>query len=289
MIDTSFLEQLKRFSLIIRKRVTSNYKGARKSIAKGRGLQIKDYKDYVVGDDIRLLDWKVFARTNKLYIKQFEEDRTLTVHIIIDKSASMNFGKKTTKYEYGAMLGTGFAYLALKDNDKFEFSTFDTDLNVIKPKKGISQLISIIDRLNSLNIKGESKFEDAMQRYKKQLKGRCMVVVMSDFLFNHDEILNGLMRLGKHDIKIIQVLDREEKELNMHGDVKLFDSESNQMLKTFMSRRLRQKYLQKMNSHTSQIHDTCVKLGAGFYQVTTDDSIFDSFYQVLRYGNHYKK
>ena len=285
MIDTSFLNQLKRFSLIVRKRVTSNYKGARRSIAMGRGLQIKDYRDYVMGDDIRLLDWKIFARTNKLYTRQYEEDRTLSVHIVIDKSSSMNFGKQTTKYEYGAMLGTGFAYLALKENDKFEFSTFSDQLDTLKARKGASQLASIVSRLNDLNIKGHSNFEESMQFYKKHLKGRCLVVVISDFLFNIDEIREGLMRLGKHEIKVVQVLDREEKDMKMYGDVKLFDSETNQMLKTFMSRRLRQKYLQKLNDHSSKIHDLCIKLGAGFYQITTDDPIFDSFYNVLTHGH----
>ena len=285
MIDTDFLTQLKRFSLIVRKRVTSNYKGARRSIAMGRGLQIKDYRDYVMGDDIRLLDWKIFARTNKLYIRQYEEDRTLSVHIIIDKSASMNFGKNKTKYEYGAMLGTGFAYLALKENDKFEFSTFATDLDTLKPKRGISQMVSIVDKLNHIDVKGESRFEEAMQRYKKHLKGRCLVVVISDFLFNVDEIRQGLMRLGKHEIKVVQVLDREEKELKMYGDVKLYDSETRQMLKTFISRRLRQKYVQKLNDHSSSIHDTCIKMCAGFCQVTTDDEIFDSFFKILRHSD----
>ncbi|MBS3121816.1 DUF58 domain-containing protein [Candidatus Woesearchaeota archaeon] len=284
MIDTSFLDQLKRFSLIIRKRVTSNYKGARRSIGQGRGLQIKDYKDYVAGDDIRTLDWKVFARTNKLYVKQFEEDRTLTVHLIIDKSSSMNFGKHTTKYEYGSMLGTGFAYLALRENDKFEFTTFSNDIDTIRPRRGMSQLASIVDKLNHLDVKGFSKFEESMQKYRKHLHGRCLVVVLSDFLFNLDELREGLMRLGKHEIKVVQVLDREEKELNMYGDVKLFDSESNVMLRTFISRRLRQKYLQKLNDHSSQLHDICVKQGIGFYQVTTDDKIFDSFFNVLKHA-----
>jgi uncharacterized protein (DUF58 family) len=284
MIDTEFLNQLKRFSLIIRKRVTSTYKGARRSIAMGRGLQIKDYRNYVSGDDIRLLDWKVFARTNKLYIKQYEEDRTLSVHIIIDKSSSMDFGKHKTKYEYGSMLGLGFAYLALKENDKFEFSTFSNELDFVKPKRGMSQLASIVDRLNNLKIKGESRFEEAMQRYKKHLKGRCLVLVLSDFLFDEEEIKNGLLRLGKHEVKVVQVLDREEKDMNMYGDVKLFDSETNQILRTFMSRRLRQKYIQKLNDHSSKIHDLCTKMGAGFCQVTSDDDLFDSFYKILRHS-----
>ena len=197
----------------------------------------------------------------------------------------MDFGKNTTKFEYGSMMGTGFAYLALKENDKFEFSTFSNDLDTLKPRRGVSQLMSIVDRLNKLEVKGNSKFEESMQRYRGHLKGRCLVVVFSDFLFNLDEIKDGLMRLGKHEVKFVQVLDREEKDMKMYGDVKLFDSESHDVLRTFISRRLRQKYTQKLNDHSSQIHDMCVKLGAGFYQITTDDPIFDSFYNVLTHGS----
>ena len=253
-------------------------------LATGRGLQIKDHRDYVSGDDIRLLDWKIFGRTNKLYVKQFEEDRTLTVHIIIDSSASMNFGSTITKYEYGAQLGTGFTYLALKENDKFEFSKFSSELETLRPRRGVSQLASIIDNLNKIDVKGESKFEASMQKYKTHLKGRCLVVIFSDFLFDPEEIKSGLMRLGKHEIKVVQVLDREEKDLKLEGDVQLFDSESNVILKTYLSRRLKQKYMQKLNSHSSNIHDICVKLGAGFYQVTTDDQLFDSFYNILTHA-----
>jgi len=284
MIDTSFLNQLKRFGLVVKKRVTSNYKGARRSIAAGRGLQIKDYREYVKGDDIRLLDWKVLARTNKLYIKQYEEDRTLSVHIVIDKSSSMDFGKKYTKYDYGAMIGTGFAYLALKENDKFEFSTFSDELDAIRPRRGMSQLASIVDRLNNLKIKGSSNFEQAMAKYRKTLHGRCLVVIMSDFLFDIDDIKLGLMRLGRHEIKVVQVLDRQEKDLNLHGDVKLYDSETNEVLKTYMSRRLKQKYIQRLNDHSSNIHDMCTKMGHGFYQVTTDEEIFDNFYKILMHA-----
>ena len=124
MIDTSFLDQLGRFSLVVRKRVTSSYTGPRKSIASGRGMAFKDHRIYAPGDDFRLIDWKVFARTDDLYIKNYEEERNLTVHVIVDHSASMNFGKTLSKFDYASMLGVGFAYLAMKENEKFQFSTF---------------------------------------------------------------------------------------------------------------------------------------------------------------------
>ena len=117
MIKTDFLHELDRFSLVVHKRVTSNYAGPRRSIAFGRGVVFKDHRIYAPGDDYRAIDWKVFARTDDLYIKTYEEERNLVVHIIVDFSSSMNFGKPITKFDYASMIGVGFAYLAMKDND----------------------------------------------------------------------------------------------------------------------------------------------------------------------------
>ena len=126
-IDVSFLSQLDRFNLVIKKRVTSNYTGPRKSVALGRGLLFKEHRIYAPGDDIRAIDWKVYARTDDLYVKMYEEEKNLIVHIIVDYSASMNFGKPINKFDYASMLGVGFAYLAMKENEKFQFSTFSDD------------------------------------------------------------------------------------------------------------------------------------------------------------------
>ena len=108
VIDTSFLGQLDKFSLVVNKRVTSNYIGPRKSMALGRGLIFKEHRIYAPGDDIRSIDWRVYARTDDLYVKTYEEERNLTVHIIVDYSASMGFGKAVSKFDYASMLGVGF-------------------------------------------------------------------------------------------------------------------------------------------------------------------------------------
>ena len=120
MITTDFLDQLNRFQLVINKRVTSSYMGPRRSIATGRGLTFKEHRQYAPGDDIRLIDWRVFARTDDLYIKTYEEERNLTVHSIIDSSASMGFGKPVSKFDFASMLGLGFAYLSMRENEKFQ-------------------------------------------------------------------------------------------------------------------------------------------------------------------------
>lgn len=280
-IDTSFLDQLGRFSLIVRKRITSSYAGGRRSIATGRGLTIQDYRPYIKGDDTRLIDWRIYGRTDEFFVRQFEEERTLTVHVILDRSTSMNFGKPYTKFEYGSMVGLGFAYLAMKDNDKFEFSTFSEDLNPFKPQRGMSQLASTVEILNKLKVKGDSKFEDCMRKYKKLLFSRSLVIVVSDFLYDLEEIKRGLLRLGSNELKVIQVLDREEVDLKIEGDVNLHDSETERTMRTYISRRLRERYQNRLNAHSAGIRNICNKLNAEFYQITTDDPIFDSFYRVL--------
>jgi uncharacterized protein (DUF58 family) len=282
-IDISFLPQCKRLSLLVKKRITSTMAGSRPSIAKGRGLTITDYRPYTKGDDLRYLDWKLYARTDKDYIKLYEEDRSLTVHIILDRSTSMDFGSKTTKFEYGAMLGLAYVYLTLRNNDKFVFSTFAEDLTFLRPKKGTSQLASIVDNLKQVKVKGESRFEYSMRKYKELIHSRCIVIILSDFLISAEEIRKGLMRLGKkNEVKIIQVLDRDEVELKIEGDVNLHDAESNTVLRTYISKRLRQTYQGKLNEHTQQLHDICNKAGAHFHQVVTDVDVFENFYRIIR-------
>jgi len=281
MINTDFLDQLDRFHLVVKKRVTSNYVGPRKSIATGRGLTFKDHRIYSAGDDIRLIDWKVFARTDDLYIKTFEEERNLTAHIIMDASASMAFGKPISKFDYASMLGVGFAYLAMRDNEKFQFSTFSESLEVFQPRRGMSHLASMVFHLNSAKTQGHSKLLDAMIQYKKVIGSRSMLVLISDFLMDIKEITEALYNLGDHEIKIIQVLDPIEKNLKYSGDFKLIDSESKKIVRTYISPRLRVEYQQMLDNHSAKIEEICNKLGYHFHQITSDTPIFDAFYGVL--------
>ncbi|MBI2550165.1 DUF58 domain-containing protein [Candidatus Woesearchaeota archaeon] len=209
MITTEFLDYLDRFRLIINKKVTSNYTGKRTSLYTGTGATIKDYRIYSPGDDWRLIDWKIYARTDHLYIRRYEEERNLVMHALVDSSASMNYGSPVTKFEYGAMLGVGFAYLALKENEKFQFATFSEDVKVFQPRRGLGHLASMIDYLNSVRPTSKSRFKDMMVKYKKFLTSRSYIVLVSDFLFDIDEIREGLLTLasGNHEIKVMQVLD----------------------------------------------------------------------------------
>jgi uncharacterized protein (DUF58 family) len=283
MIDTSFLNQLDRFSLVINKRVTSKYTGPRKSIAQGRGIIFKDHRLYARGDDFRSIDWKIFARTDNLYVKTYEEERNLVVHVLVDYSASMNFGKPFSKFDYAAMLGVGFAYLAMKGNEKFQFSTFSDTIDIFQPRRGMSQLASMVHYLNNTKTRGFSKLKNAIVQYRKFIGSRSMIVLISDFLVDIDEIIETLYLLGKHEIKVVQVLDPVEKSLGFTGDYFLQDSETKERLKTYISPRLRMQYQKKLDDHIAKIEETCNKLGINFFLVTTDTPIFDAFYKIINY------
>ena len=284
MITTEFLDHMDRFRLIVNKKVTSNYTGKRTSLFTGTGATIKDYRIYSPGDDWRLIDWKIYARTDHLYVRRYEEERNLVMHALVDSSASMNYGSPVTKFEYGAMLGVGFAYLALKENEKFQFATFSEDVKVFQPRRGLGHLASMIDYLNSVRPTSKSRFKDMMVKYKKFLTSRAYIVLVSDFLFDIDEIREGLLTLasGNHEIKVMQVLDTTEKDLRVEGDVRLKDAESTETLRTYIGPKLVVEYESKLEQHIARIGRICTGIKADFYVATTATPIFDIFYDALR-------
>jgi uncharacterized protein (DUF58 family) len=280
-VDLDFLHQLNRMSLIINKRLTSNYVGERRSVATGRGLIFKDHAIYSPGDDFRSIDWRVLARLDKLFVKRYEEARNLTVHIVVDYSGSMGFGGRVKKYEYADMLALGFAYMAMRYNERFVVSTFSDRIEVFKPKRGRTNLMRMLDYLNEKKPKGLSKFGASLAQYKKRVTSRSYVVIMSDFLYDPAEIKQAISRYSDHQVVLIQVLDKTETELDIEGDFKLVDSESEDTLRTFISPWARKQYLQQLAEHQAKIKRICDELGAKFFVFHTGFPIFDAFYQVL--------
>ncbi|MBI4090639.1 MAG: DUF58 domain-containing protein [Candidatus Komeilibacteria bacterium] len=282
-IDTSFLTQLNRFALIVNKRVTSRYVGGRRSVFGGRGTTFKEHRIYAPGDDIRRVDWKVYARTDDLYVKRYEEDRSLAVHLLMDHSASMGFGSPRAKFDFGAMLALGFAYLATKSNEKFQFATFGDHLEMFRPQRGMNQLAAMMQHLNSIRTGGKTGFYEAINKYRKIINTRSFIVIISDFLFPVNEIEQALFQLGStHDIKIIQVLDRVERNMLLEGDLRLKDSESGLQMRTFISQRMREEFRKGLGDHVARINNVCNQLGIEFYSATTDTPLFDVFFDVLK-------
>jgi len=281
MINPSFLHQLDKFSLIVKKRVTSNYAGDRVAKAVGQGLVFADYARYSIGDDFRAIDWKVYGKTDKLYIKRYEEERNLTVHVVVDFSASMNFGKKIKKSDYAGMIGLGYAYIALKNNEKFVLSTFSNQLDVFRAQRGVRQVASILKYLNDKKPKGKTQFQDSLLNYKKLLHSKSYVVFISDFFYDIEEIRNVLYRYKKHKVVLVQILDPIEKNLEYEGDYDLVDLETQEEMKTVLDPYAKKEYHDKLTMHNAAIIDVCNDIGAQFFSVSTSTPIFDTFYDIL--------
>ncbi len=281
MITTEYLTGLDKFSLAVKKRVTSKYSGSRASVTIGKGITVTDHRIYAPGDDFRSIDWKIFARTDNLYVKKYEEEKNLTLHVILDCSASMNYGKPM-KFDFAAMLGVGFAYLAFKDNERFQFATFSDDVTVFQPRRGMGHFIAMVDYLNKIKIGKNSKLLESIKKYKKTLGSRSLIIIISDFLYDIEEIKSSLVLLANHELKVIQVLDATEKELKIQGDVKLHDSESDATIRTVITPRLVSQYDKQLADHIMNLERTCFALHADFHVLSTDTPIFDAFYEILK-------
>ena len=280
MISQDFLKNLDKLSVKINKRTTSQIIGERESIFKGRGTVFSDRRAYTPGDDHKAIDWKVFARIGQLHIKLFEAERSLTTHLILDFSASKGFGKNISKTEYASMLGLGFAYLALRRNEKFVLSTFSDNLDVFKPKKGKKQLVSIVNYLNKKKPSGHSRLYYSLSNYKKLIKSRSLIVIISDFLYDVSEIRNAIYSLKNNELILIQLLDASERDITLKGDFHLKDSESGTKIRTFIGPLLKKIYTKNLQEHKLGIQKVADEVKAKFYRIFTDESIFDVFYRI---------
>lgn len=282
-INVDFFRQLDRFTFMVRKRVSTAYAGSRRSFKSGKGLDTIGYREYNQGDEIKSVDWKAYARTEKLYVRQFEEDKSLTTHILLDSSKSMDYSADgaPSKFEYATMLAAGFAYLVTKDNDKFAISTFSEDVDSTRPRRGRKHLLKTIERLEAAKIGGKTAINECIIQYEREIHSRSLVIIISDFLQDKKDIESAIYRFADHDLILVQILDKTESSLVIHGHSRLVDLESGLKLDTYISEDLKTEYQKKLATHINHIRDTCSKVGAEFYAFTTDTPVFDAFFYTI--------
>jgi uncharacterized protein (DUF58 family) len=262
VIDTDFLKALDRLQIILKKRIYADKQGAHSSSQGGEGLVFRDFKAYSPGDDFRHIDWRIYARTDKFYIRRFETERNLTVHILLDSSASMNFGSKvvkTTKFEYGAQVALGFCYIAMRHNEKFNLNTFTEHVSAFKPRKGAGNLAYLFDYMGSMRVEGKSDFLQSMEEYHKRITSKSFIVFVSDFLYDLDHVEEILSRY--------HILE---------------DSETQDKMRTFVSTRMKNSYQQKLEEHIAKLKDICERNNASFISVSTNTPIFETFYHMFK-------
>jgi uncharacterized protein (DUF58 family) len=278
-IDPEFLDELDRFDSSMKRETTSQYQGEQESPDVGEGLTFSDYRRYAPGDDTRLIDWKLYARTEEYFIKQYEEERNLTVHVLVDSSESMDFGEGDEhKFEYAAKLGLGFCYLTAQENNDFRFSTFGEGFERLDTGRSNSgELLRVIDLLNETQLGGRTEFRGALESYTASISSRSLVVVLSDFLGDIDDIEEGLASLARNELVTAQVLSPDELDPEVVGDTVFEEPETEQELRTYFGGRLAQQYRTRLGQFTDAVAERASDLRATHALVNTGDDFFDAF------------
>ncbi|NMI76942.1 DUF58 domain-containing protein [Nanohaloarchaea archaeon] len=279
MIDLKFLNELEQFQKALKKNASQMNQGEQKSNRSGQGMIFKDHKEYIPGDSVKKIDWKAYARTKDYFIKRFEEERRLNIHILVDRSSSMDYGSPK-KYEFAAKLGLGVAKMSLNTNDRYNFSVFSetlTNLSSGRRGKDITQLVEI---LNDLKHTPESRIEDSITEYSQRIENESAVVIISDFLSDSEDIASGLTSLKHTKPVVVNVLDEKELNPDLSGDKILKDPESSSRLRTFFSRKTKKKYRSRLDNHIDNLEEVSRKNGAGFIRVSTSEDILETLLKI---------
>jgi len=234
MLNKDLLKQVKQIEIRTRGLVNEVFSGEYHSVFKGRGMEFSEVREYQIGDDIRTIDWNVTARFGHPYVKIFEEERELTVMLLVDMSGSLMFGTSDkTKQQIAAELSAILAFSALKNNDKVGLILFtDKVEKFIPPKKGKTHALRIIREVLSIDLpentestRKQTNLREALEYFNHAIKKRAIAFVISDFLdFGYEKILRIVGK--KHDLIGIIIKDKREIELADFGLIKFVDAET---------------------------------------------------------------
>ena len=250
------------------------FAGQYHSAFKGRGMSFSEVRDYHYGDDVRDIDWNVTARFNKPYIKVFEEERELTVMLLVDLSNSLDFGTSvTTKRNMLVEIAATIAFAAIQNNDKIGVVFFTDKIEkYIPPQKGRKHILYIIREL--LNFEPTSKNTDIklpLEFITNAIKKKCTVFLLSDFICNSDYTNAMTIANRKHDIVAIQVYDRRLAELPDVGLIKVRDAESGEeMYIDTSSKRVRDAQQEWWTQQTAALKDALQKSRVDSVSICTD-------------------
>jgi uncharacterized protein (DUF58 family) len=268
--------QLRRLELTVRGVVEGTFAGLHKSPHKGFSIEFAEHREYVPGDEIKHLDWTVLARTDRYYIKQYEQETNLRATICLDASASMAFGnaappetksKKaktpttagTSKFEYAAVLAASLAYMLSAQQDFVGLTAFDTDIRLDIPQgNGASHLDQIFKGLEKLTPSKPTNVAQTLHHLANKIPRRGLVILISDLLDDPDQILLALQHLkhARHQMIVLQILDRAETDLSYNRPVTFEDMEDGTRLQ-IDPKLIREDYRREFTTFLDQVKTRC--------------------------------
>lgn len=271
------LSRLKNLSLAARLVVEGYYAGMHRSPHRGFSVEFAEHREYTPGVDPRHIDWRVFGRRDKLYVKQYEEETSLRCYLLLDKSASMDYrsAAAVTKLEYASFLAASLAYLMAMQHDAVGLITHDTGVRThVPPRQGTAHLRVMLEQLESNQAGGKTNLSETFHQLAETIKRRALVVVLSDLFDDAAKLVAALkhFRHKKHEVIVFQVLDPAELTFPFDDATSIEDMESHREIISD-PRALRKAYLEGITAHIQALRAGCEEAKIDFVPAQTDQEL----------------
>src|SRR5262245_40624922 len=276
-LDPLTLAKVRSLELQARLIVECYLSGMHKSPYHGFSVEFAQHREYVPGDDLKHLDWKVYSRTGRFYLKQYEEETNLALWLLVDASESMRYGSSAglTKYDYACMAAAALAYLTLHQQDSVGLVTYDHAVRQLwRPSSQQSHLKQVVNVLNKGPGSERTALAPIFHDLAERVPRRGVVVVLSDCFDEVDDVLNGLkhLRHKRHEVVVLQVLDAAEVEFPFQ-DATLFRGLEQYPELLTDPRSLRDGYLEQIQGFVAELQRGCLMQNVDFVQLRTDHSL----------------
>lgn len=272
---------------ILARSVVEGYRvGEHRSPFKGFAIEFAQHREYTIGDDTRHLDWKVLGRTDRYYIKQYEQDTNFVAQLIIDGSESMNYGSgKITKMQYAKVLSACLAYLVLSQRDAIALHLFDTEMReTVTRTDSMGKIHNIMARLSAFEATQQTKLGQALSDVARMTKARGIIIIISDFFDDEEAFEKGInqLRFGGSEVIVFHVLDNYEIEFPFTGTVEFTGLEVPDKMKTNPSA-IRKSYLEQFNKFRKRVQQACDTTGCHYILADTSHPLSEMLASYLAF------
>ena len=276
LLRPDVLARLKNLDLVARSVVEGFLIGLHRSPKFGFSQEFAEYRAYAEGDDPRFIDWNVYARTDRTYIKRFLGDTNSHLMILLDASASMGFGgPPVSKLRYGQFLGASLAYLASQQHDTVGCMVFDEEVRDYRaPSSQSGKLQGVLHSLDAATAATGTKFDRPFDKFREQISRRGLVAVISDFYCDTESLLSGVRPLAWHgqDVVLFHILDKDELEPDIRSNVLFEDVETGEAIEV-APQFMREQYPERIEAHIDALRKAAAGIGADHVLVDTRDSL----------------
>jgi len=271
-LDPVLLSKLSNLNLVARLVVEGFITGLHRSPYQGFSVEFSEYRKYCPGDNLRHLDWKVLAKSDRYYIKRFQEETNLKATILLDASGSMGYKSGVlTKFQYACYAAASLAYLMIRQQDSVGLVVFDTDLRTfIAPHANPRHLKNILLALEQEKTGSETSLSSVFHTLAQRLKRRGLIIVLSDLFDDPEAVMHGLahFRHKKHEVILFHILDPYEKEFPFEDLTEFLDIETGQTMPVY-PRLIRESYIRECEKFCEEYRIRCAQHGIDYVQLIT--------------------